>query len=131
MEHATISEIPYSLTCSIYDFLLLTMLETDMIVYRESEHHLHRPHEEVKPILLHCLEKIHAIDISHTDSSYDCSEPEDYDNHELTSKVPERYIFLQSVDEKLIKIWTRGEKCNIKYHQYSYLPSSFFYLYEI
>jgi hypothetical protein len=131
MEHSTISEIPYSLTCPIYDFLFFTMLETDMVVYRESEHHLHRLHQKVKPILLHCLEKIHTIDISHTDSSYDCSEPEEYDDYELTSKVPERDIFLQSVDKKLIKIWTRGEECDIEDHQDTYLPPSFFYLYKV
>lgn len=56
MEHPTISNIPHCFARSIDDLLLLTMLKTDMIVDRKSEHHLHRSHEKSEPIGLYCFE---------------------------------------------------------------------------
>ncbi len=71
MKKSIITYIPYRLTGSVDNFLFFSMLDTDMIVDRESEYHSHRFHKEIEPIILCFLEKKHTIDISHADSSYD------------------------------------------------------------
>lgn len=113
MEKSTISEIPYSFTCTVYDFLLLAMLEADMVVYRESEHHLHGSNQKISPVFLNYCEEVESVYVSHTDCSYDSSKPDEYDDYEFTSKIPESYIFLESIYEYLVKIWTRCEKYDV------------------
>ncbi len=102
-----------------------------MIVYRELEHHLHRSHQKIPPIFLNYGEEIESVYVSYTDCPYDSGEPDEYDDYEFASKIPECYIFLESINEYFIKIRTWGKKYNIYTDQNSYFPSVPFYFYEI